>query len=53
MRSWAGQAEAISAKTEIRQDEQDDDDQADDVDDGVHDFLWEMVDAPVWAPSEP
>jgi hypothetical protein len=43
---------AISAKTEERQNEQDDDDQADDVDDGVHDFLWGMVGAPVWAPSE-
>ena len=32
----------------IRQDHANDDDQADDVDDGVHDFLLGMVDAPVW-----
>jgi hypothetical protein len=36
----------VSAKTEERQYEQDDDDQADNVDDGVHDFLWGMVDGP-------
>jgi hypothetical protein len=40
----------VSAQAEIRQDDADDDDQADDVNNGVHDFLSGMLDAPKRAP---
>jgi hypothetical protein len=44
--------DAALTKAEKGQDHADDDDQADDVDDGVHDFLLELLDAPTWASSE-
>ena len=39
-------------KAEVGQDDADDDYKAYDVNDGVHDFLLGMVDAPMWAPSK-